>query len=97
MHRNALHLSPASVVSDIGMCVCACVCVCVCVQDMYVLGSLIYLVLFAIENSAMMSMHSRKMDAGLLSDYDTLFCMMLGAVFIFCHLVFIIHVQITVR
>ena len=74
-----------------------CVLVCnVCVQDMYVLGSLIYLVMFAVENSAMVCL-GRHMDPELVAAYDTLFCMMLGAVFIFCHLVFIIHVQITVR
>ena len=80
-----------------NVCVCVCVLVCnVCVQDMYVLGSLIYLVMFAVENSAMVCL-GRHMDPELVAAYDTLFCMMLGAVFIFCHLVFIIHVQITVR
>ena len=64
-------------------------------QDMYVLGSLIYLVLFAVENSVMISL-GHNMDAELVNAYDTLFCMMLGAIFTFCHLVFIIHIQITV-
>ncbi|XP_076466009.1 cys-loop ligand-gated ion channel-like [Babylonia areolata] len=63
--------------------------------DIYVLGSLIYLVLYAMENSAMISM-GRWLDSELVEAYDEFFCMFLGAILVLFHLIFIIHIQVTV-
>ncbi|XP_070176801.1 gamma-aminobutyric acid receptor subunit rho-2-like [Littorina saxatilis] len=62
--------------------------------DIYVLGSMIYLVIFALENSAMITM-GRWLDKDLVEKYDELFCMVLVFIVVTFHLVFIIHIQFT--
>ncbi|KAL8624882.1 hypothetical protein ACOMHN_016178 [Nucella lapillus] len=62
--------------------------------DIYVLGSLMYLVLYAMENSSMNSLGS-WMDHDLVKAYDKFFCMFLAAILILFHLAFIVHIQFT--
>jgi hypothetical protein len=59
------------------------------------LGSLVYLVLVAMENAAILTL-ARSMDQRLVENYDSFLCLVLVSILVIFHLIIVIHVQITV-
>ena len=64
-------------------------------QDVYVLFCLMYLVVFALENAAMISM-AKMLDAELVYDYDSFLSLVLVSIAVFVHIFFAVYIQLTV-
>lgn len=62
---------------------------------MYILASLLFLAVYSIEN-AFIAGHKTTVNNDLLKQYDELAILGLGILLIIYHLLFIIHIQVTV-
>ena len=56
---------------------------------------LMYLVVFALENAAMISM-AKMLDAELVYDYDSFLSLVLVSIAVFVHIFFAVYIQLTV-